>query len=472
MALHGGGHHGGGHHHGGGGFRGPRGGGYFAPPSGYAYPYDYYEPTYVPVFIVEDEEDRRKKEEERLLLEALRKKVAKKAAAGLGIFSPLRGTSERGAVIASSGRSNIPGFGFSGPPMPMMPMQQMAPVPGASRSSTDVRSPTSTRTEVRSPTSTRTEVRSPTSTSTEAYTRGNFTATVTGGAGAGATTTVNILPPPPPPPEATAMPVSGLGIFSFPPREPFAFHRRRPAMHGLGAVTFGNKTYDQTVYDAQVYLNSVLKSRGYLAIGTDGKLGAATCGACAWLMQGGASDYDKGIYFDMNTVPQAVYQVWNVCASSTQTPPSPVTAAAKTSSYEVAITANANTSLNTEAVKEAQTALNIALAAAGMCAIGVDGKAGAETCGAQTWLIANAGGDGLTQAQRDAISLKCSTSAKTVPHTCGSAQVVPSPGPAPLPPAPPPAPIVKPPVSTAAMVMGVGIAAAAAAGLYVYFKNR
>ena len=51
----------------------------------------------------------------------------------------------------------------------------------------EVRSPTSTRTEVRSPTRTSTEVRSPTRTSTEAYTQGNFTSTVTGGAGAGAT---------------------------------------------------------------------------------------------------------------------------------------------------------------------------------------------------------------------------------------------------------------------------------------------
>lgn len=48
-------------------------------------------------------------------------------------------------------------------------------------------------TEVRSPTSTRTEVRSPTSTRTDAYTQGNFTATVTGGAGPGATN-VNIYP--------------------------------------------------------------------------------------------------------------------------------------------------------------------------------------------------------------------------------------------------------------------------------------
>jgi len=64
--------------------------------------------------------------------------------------------------------------------------------------SSDVRSPTSTRTEVRSPTRTSTEVRSPTSTSTEAYTQGNFTSTVTGGAGAGANTTVYIQPPAPP----------------------------------------------------------------------------------------------------------------------------------------------------------------------------------------------------------------------------------------------------------------------------------
>jgi hypothetical protein len=49
-----------------------------------------------------------------------------------------------------------------------------------------------TSTDVRSPTST--EVRSPTKTSTEAYTQGNFTATVTGGAGAGATTSVTIKP--------------------------------------------------------------------------------------------------------------------------------------------------------------------------------------------------------------------------------------------------------------------------------------
>ena len=105
------------------------------------------------------------------------------------------GTSERGAVIASSGRSLHPSGEFEAlepPPTTGMYNEEYQEgdyfgedvVPSYS----DVRSPTSTRTEVRSPTSTRTEVRSPTSTSTEAYTRGNFTSTVTGGAGAGATT--------------------------------------------------------------------------------------------------------------------------------------------------------------------------------------------------------------------------------------------------------------------------------------------
>jgi len=109
------------------------------------------------------------------------------------------GTSERGAVIASSGRSLQPyeyDNGERPPPSANMYDEEYQEndyfgedvVPEVAHSYSDVRSPTSTRTEVRSPTSTRTEVRSPTSTSTEAYTRGNFTSTVTGGAGAGATT--------------------------------------------------------------------------------------------------------------------------------------------------------------------------------------------------------------------------------------------------------------------------------------------
>lgn len=337
MALSGGGHHGG--HHGGGGFRGPRfmggGGAYFAPPS-YASYVDYYEPQYVPVFIVEDDEDRKKKE--------AAKKAA--AAAGLGIFAP---------------------------PHRNAPVRRRL--------------------------------------------------------------------------------------------------RRRP-MQGLGAVVYGNTEADQTVYEAQVFLNSALKAAGYTTLTTDGKLGKTTCGACAWLMQGGASDYNKGVYFDLNTVPQSVYEIWNVCASSPQVPPSPVTSAAKTSSYQTAVQANAAAPLDPQKVIDAQTALNVALAAAGMCPIGIDGKAGADTCGAQTWLIANTGSDGLTQDQRDAISRKCSTSSKTTPSQCATPTAPAAAAPAPPPIAPPIAPFVKPKVSTAAMVMGVGIAAAAAAGLYVYFKHR
>jgi hypothetical protein len=74
------------------------------------------------------------------------------------------------------------------------PTSTSSDVRSPTRTSSEVRSPTSTSTEVRSPTSTSTEVRSPTNTSTEAYTAGNFTATVTGGAGAGANTTVHIYP--------------------------------------------------------------------------------------------------------------------------------------------------------------------------------------------------------------------------------------------------------------------------------------
>lgn len=254
---------------------------------------------------------------------------------------------------------------------------------------------------------------------------------------------------------------SGLGIFA-----------AKPPLRGLGVVV-GNTTYDPAVYKVQVFLSSLLKSRGYLTIGTDGKLGAETCGAVAWLMQGGASDLNKGIDFDLNTVPAEVWQVWNVCASSSQTPPTPATAAAKTSSYNVAVTQIAATVVNPDAVRSAQNALNVALAAAGMCAIGVDGDAGPETCGAQTWLIANAGGDGLTQSQRDAISKKCSTSSKTAPSACPSATVAPVVAPV-VPPTPPPAPPapLKPKMSTASMVMGAGIAAVAVGGLYYYFKHK
>jgi hypothetical protein len=256
---------------------------------------------------------------------------------------------------------------------------------------------------------------------------------------------------------------SGLGIF--------ASHGAR-SMRGLGVV-FGNSTSDPVVLEAQKWLNTVLKASGYLAIGQDGKLGAETCGAVAWLMQGGASDYDKGIYFDLNTAPQSVFQVWNVCSSSSQTPPTPVTAAAKTSGYQKAVTTLTTAAVNPEAVRSAQTALNAALAAAGMCAIGVDGDAGPETCGAQTWLIANAGSDGLTQAQRDAISKKCSASARTAPAACPVAKPIVVPVQSPIDTAPQvPVPAAKAPLSTASMVLGVGLAGAAITVVYLYFKNK
>jgi len=95
------------------------------------------------------------------------------------------GTSERGAVIASSGRSLHPSGEFEAlEPPPTTGMYNEEYQEGDYFGEDVVPS----YSDVRSPTSTRTEVRSPTSTSTEAYTRGNFTSTVTGGAGAGATT--------------------------------------------------------------------------------------------------------------------------------------------------------------------------------------------------------------------------------------------------------------------------------------------
>lgn len=96
-----------------------------------------------------------------------------------------------------------------------------------------VRSPTSTRSEVRSPTSTRTEVRSPTS--THAYTSGNFTSTVTGGAGAGATYVTIHIPGPPPSIDtdpATPDPAIPGAIFAPVPGA---------AASGLGALTTANE---------------------------------------------------------------------------------------------------------------------------------------------------------------------------------------------------------------------------------------
>ena len=335
MALHGGGHHGG--HHGGGGFRRGGGGGYFAPPS-YGYPviYDYDEPNYVPIFIVEDDEDRARK------AAAAAKEAAKKKAGASGL-----------GVLAARRHRRV---------------------------------------------------------------------------------------------------------------------NRVTMLQGLG-MTFGSNVADPDVMAVQKYLNGLLASRGYNTISEDGKLGKGTCGAVAWVMQGGASDIDKGVDFDLNSLPAAVFAAWNICASSAQVAPTPITAVAKTSTYNVAVTQNATAPLNTQAVMDAQAALNVALKAAGMCPIGIDGKAGEETCGAQTWPIANTGSDGLTQDQRDAISRKCSTSSKKTPGACPAQAIAP----APMPPTPPPAPIVVPPkpkMSTASMVAGVGIVAAVAALGYAYFKHK
>lgn len=275
--------------------------------------------------------------------------------------------------------------------------------------------------------------------------------------------------------ESAKKAASGLGIFSARGPAPARPMRRvrRPGMRGLGDIVFGSKTADDTVLAAQQFLNPLLKARGYLPIDEDGKLGKATCGAVAWLMQGGASDYDNNVYFDLNTAPQAIFAVWNVCASNSQTPPTPVTAAAKSSSYQQAVNQIAATTVSPDQVRDVQNSLNVALKAAGMCAIGVDGKVGAETCGAQTWLIANAGGDGLTQAQRDVISNKCSVATKTAPSACPpqvSAPIVVAPAPT-----PPSAPIVaapKPRMSKATMVMGLGIGAAVLGGLYYVYKHK
>ena len=84
-------------------------------------------------------------------------------------------TSERGAVIASSGRSLHPSGEF----------EALEPPPATSMYNEEYQEGDYFGEDVVPSYS---DVRSPTSTSSEAYTRGNFTSTVTGGAGAGATT--------------------------------------------------------------------------------------------------------------------------------------------------------------------------------------------------------------------------------------------------------------------------------------------
>lgn len=237
--------------------------------------------------------------------------------------------------------------------------------------------------------------------------------------------------------------------------------------NALGVV-FGNTTPDPKVTATQEWLNGYLKQLGYWPIDVDGKLGKGTCGACAWSF-GNAPDVD------ISTAPQAFFEVWNVCASSSQVPPTPITQAAKTSAYSQGVAAMQSKVGDPVVVTAAQQALNVGLLANGMCAIGVDGKAGDTTCGAQTWLIANAGGDGLTQAQRDAIYPRCSVGTKTAPSTCPKV-AAPAPIVAPVPTGPtgPVGPYVapKPKMSAATMIAGVGIAAVFGAAWYLYSQKK
>jgi len=242
--------------------------------------------------------------------------------------------------------------------------------------------------------------------------------------------------------------------------------------HPLGAVrrsalgvVFGNTTSDPKVRETQNFLNPHLKRLGYTQLDPDGKLGKATCGAQAWSF---AQD------IDINAAPFTFFEVWNVCASSSQSPPTPITAAAKSSPYQQAVQTLQAKAGDPVVVTAAQQALNVGLKAMGMCAIGVDGSAGPETCGAQVWLIANAGGDGLTQAQRDAIYPKCSVGEKTAPGKCPAPStltpivVEPVPTPGPIGPVGP----VKPKIAAATMAAGVGIAAVLAAAWHFYAQKK
>lgn len=234
----------------------------------------------------------------------------------------------------------------------------------------------------------------------------------------------------------------------------------------LGAVFYGNTTPDAKVSQVQTWLNIYLKRFGYSLLDPDGKLGKATCGACAWAF---------GQDIDMNTAPAAFFEVWNVCASSSQTPPSPLTQAAQTSAYTQGVKAMQAKVGDPAVVTAAQQALNVGLLAKGMCPIGVDGAAGPTTCGAQTWLIANAGGDGLTQAQRDAIYPVCSVGTKTAPSSCPTTVAPPAPvvvvPPSPVGPVEPVAPPA-PKMTAATMLAGIGITAVLGALWYAYSHKK
>jgi hypothetical protein len=258
--------------------------------------------------------------------------------------------------------------------------------------------------------------------------------------------------------------VHGMGIFT-PPNK-----MARPLGSSLGVV-FGNTTSDPKVTETQKWLNGYLSQLGFSLLTVDGKLGAKTCGACAWA-------FGNTPAVDISTAPASFFEVWQVCSTSSQTAPTPLTTAAKTSDYTTAVTTYQKASYDSSIVKSAQTKLNAGLTAHGMCAIAVDGKPGPATCGAQVWLIANAGGDGLTQTERDNIYPTCSVGDKVAPGLCP----VVTPAPAPVVVAPPaddeihtiPGPVIPPPapkVNAAGMAMGLGLMAALGAAVY-YFQHK
>jgi len=237
--------------------------------------------------------------------------------------------------------------------------------------------------------------------------------------------------------------------------------------NALGVV-FGNTTADSKVTETQKWLNGYLSKLGFTTLTVDGKLGAKTCGACAWAF-GNTPDVD------IRTAPQSFFEVWNICASSSQTPPTALTTAAKTSAYSTGVATLQAKVGDPTVIKTAQQAINVGLLAHGMCAIGVDGKAGPATCGAQVWLITNAGGDGLTQAQRDAIYPVCSVGAKTAPGTCPQPVVAPVAVMTVAPTAAPEAALVAPPkpkIAAATMLAGVGVVAVLSAAWYIYSQRK
>jgi hypothetical protein len=257
--------------------------------------------------------------------------------------------------------------------------------------------------------------------------------------------------------------VHGLGIFT--PHNKMAL-----ALGSALGVVFGNTTADAKVTETQKWLNGYLSKLGFTLLTVDGKLGAKTCGACAWAF-GNTPDVD------ISTAPASFFEVWQVCSTSSQTMPTALTAAAKTSAYSTGVQAMQMIP-NTSIIKEVQGILNTALKAHGMCPIAVDGQAGPATCGAQVWLIANAGGDGLTQDQRNSIYPTCSVVDKVAPSICAEASVVPTvvaaqaaPAVAPVIPVEAPLPSAPAKVNKAGMVMGLGLMGALGAAVY-YFTHR